>query len=66
MTKFPSIDLSKCDDCGACIELCPEVFKQNEAGYIEVADLDNYPEDCIEEAISYCRSHCIFWEEPEG
>ena len=66
MTKVPSIDLGKCVGCDACLELCPDVFKQNEAGYIEVTVLDIYPEECIQEAINCCPSGCIFWEEPEG
>jgi len=66
MNKIPSIDLGKCVECEACLELCPDVFKQNEAGYIEVAFLDTYPDECIREAIKYCPSDCIFWEESEG
>ena len=65
MTEPPSIDLGKCVECEACLELCPEVFKRSEAGYIEVAALEVYPEECIREAMKYCRSDCIFWEEPE-
>lgn len=66
MTKVPSIDLSKCVGCDACMELCPDVFKQNEAGYIEVAALPVYPEECIQEAINCCPSDCIYWEESKG
>jgi ferredoxin len=66
MTRAPSINRDKCVGCDACLELCPDVFKWNEAGYIEVADLDVYPRACIEEAINCCPTDCIFWEESEG
>lgn len=63
MMRRPNVDISQCTLCEGCIELCPEVFSQNAAGYIEVADLDQYPEDAIDEAISMCPADCIFWEE---
>ncbi len=63
MAKIPMLDMSRCTDCRGCIELCPAVFVRNEAGYIEVADLDSYPEDCVEEAINCCPADCIAWQE---
>lgn len=35
----------------------------NPAGYIELADLPSYPEECVEEAIKYCPAACISWED---
>lgn len=64
MAKVPAIDLSRCVDCDACIELCPGVFVKNEAGYIEVLETDENSERCIQEAINCCPSDCIAWEEP--
>ena len=61
--KIPVIDLSQCDDCDACIEVCPSVFRRNDAGYIEVVDVAEYPEDEVEEAIKNCPADCIAWEE---
>jgi len=46
-----------------CIEVCPEVFIQNDAGYIEVIELETYPEAEVDEAIKYCPEDCIHWEE---
>ena len=64
MKKRLVIDLSDCNDCESCLELCPEVFKRNEeTGYIEVIDLSNYPEDKIQEVMSMCPDDCITWEE---
>ncbi|MEA3417438.1 MAG: ferredoxin [Thermodesulfobacteriota bacterium] len=32
-------------------------------GYIKVAELSDYSEPCVEEAIKYCPEDCISWEE---
>jgi len=65
MARTPTVDLSQCNGCQGCLELCPDVFNQNEAGYIEVAPRDVYPEDCIQEAINCCPAQCIGWEESD-
>jgi ferredoxin len=39
------------------------VFRENDAGYIEVIELDAYPEEAVNEAIKYCPEDCISWEE---
>ena len=62
MSKAPVLDLSRCTRCEACLEVCSEVFVMNPAGYIEVADLPVYAEECVEEAIKYCPAACISWE----
>ncbi|MBW2063484.1 MAG: ferredoxin [Deltaproteobacteria bacterium] len=62
--KIPVIDLSRCNDCQSCIELCPGVFRKNqETGTIEMADFSEYPEDDDDKAISMCPEECISWEE---
>jgi ferredoxin len=61
--KVPVVDLSQCSVCGACIEVCPEVFRLNDAGYIEVIELSSYPETEVNESIKYCPEDCIYWEE---
>jgi len=61
MARTPSIDLSRCTGCEACLEVCPQVFVMNAAGYIEVSDLPQYPEECVEEAMKYCPAECISW-----
>ena len=61
-TRIPILDLTDCTRCMACIEVCPEVFSDNPAGFIEVADLDEYPVECVDEAAAMCPSDCIGWE----
>jgi ferredoxin len=61
--KVPVVDLSRCSLCGACMEVCPEVFRLNDVGYIEVVELSSYPETEVNEAIKYCPEDCIYWEE---
>ena len=63
MGRVPSIDLSECTDCEACLELCPSVFQRNsETGRIEVVELTEYPEEEIAETIAMCPCDCITWE----
>lgn len=62
--KILVINLGECTDCESCLELCPSIFKRNkETGYIEVVDLDQYPEKDVQEALSICPADCITWEE---
>jgi ferredoxin len=43
-----------------CVEVCPEVFRLNESlGFIEVADLEAYPEASVAEAMKYCPEDAI-------
>jgi len=61
--KIPVVELSDCIVCGVCVEACPGVFRLNDAGYIEVRDLKNYPEEDVNEAVKNCPADCIFWQE---
>ena len=61
--KSPLLELSDCIKCGVCVEICPEVFRMNDAGYVDVVELANYPESDVNDAIKYCPVDCIFWEE---
>ena len=61
--KVPIVELSDCIVCGVCVEACPEVFKLNDAGYIEVMELNKYPENSVNQAIKNCPTDCIFWQE---
>lgn len=61
--RAPVVELDKCILCGVCVEVCPTVFRENDVGYIEVADLSDYPEEEVDEAIKNCPKDCIFWQE---
>ncbi len=62
--KMPVVDIVACTLCMGCVEVGPEVFRLNaDNGYIEVADLESYPEDLVNEAIKYCPEDAIEWEE---
>ena len=59
--KKPDIDLGACTLCMGCIEVCPMVFRFNDAGYIEIIDLPEYPEEEVNDAIMMCPENCIVW-----
>ena len=61
--KIPIVDLSECILCGICVDICAEVFKMNDAGFVEVIPLDAYPEDAVDEAIKNCPADCIHWDD---
>ena len=63
--KRPTVELSDCILCELCISVAPSVFRMNEAGYIEVIDMEAYPEDDVDEAIKNCPKDCIFWEDKD-
>jgi ferredoxin len=60
--KVPVVELSECIVCGVCVETCPQVFRLNDSGYIEVIELRHYPEPDVDDAIKYCPVDCIHWD----
>ncbi len=60
--KTPVVDLGCCNLCEICIELAPQAFQINDAGFVEVLNLDNYLDEEIHEAIKNCPKDCIVWE----
>ncbi|MGM0787539.1 MAG: ferredoxin, partial [Thermodesulfobacteriota bacterium] len=55
------VELSECIRCGVCEDVCPEVFVITDSGYVRVVQLEDYPADCVDEAIKNCPSDCIKW-----
>ncbi len=64
MGKRVSILEDCCIACGSCEDICPEVFRLDEAaGRSSVVRPEGGPEDLIEEAIDACPMECIYWEQ---
>jgi ferredoxin len=62
--KIPVIDEEACIGCGACEEICPEVFRMNDSlGFALVVNPGGADPDKIEEAIEACPVNCISWSE---
>ena len=45
------------------MEVATSVFRLNTSGYIEVADLEDYPEEDVDSVIKNCPAECVSWEE---
>lgn len=60
-TSVPEIDLSDCSLCGVCVEVAPQIFQINAAGYVEVCKLADYPQESVDDAIKNCPEGCIGW-----
>ena len=61
--KVPVIDMIDCTHCGGCYEMYPELFRLNDAGFIEVVEMECYPEDDVDDTVKHCPQDCIRWEE---
>ena len=61
--RKPDIDIGACTLCMGCVEVCPDVFRYNDAGYIEIVELDRYAENVVDEWIKFCPEDCISWIE---
>ena len=61
--RKPDIDIGACTLCLGCVEICPAIFQYNDAGYIEIKELETYPEEDVDEAIMFCPEDCISWQE---
>lgn len=58
------VDHESCIGCGACAELCPEVFEMDDrTGKARVVIFEAAATDCIEEAITTCPAECISWKD---
>lgn len=62
MKKRPTVELSDCILCYICVEVYPEVFVLTDSGYIDIKELEKYPEETVDEAIKNCPAQCIAWE----
>ncbi len=60
--KNPVVELSDCIFCGICAEISPTIFSLNELDFVSIAELSEYPESEVDEAIKNCPSDCIYWD----
>ena len=61
--KKPVLDLADCILCEVCVDLAPQAFQINDAGFVEVIDLDSYEDEDITEAVKNCPKDCIHWDD---
>ncbi len=57
--KVVRIDRDECIGCGACAELCPDVFVLDDEDKAEVIAPEGGDQACIDEAIASCPVGCI-------
>jgi ferredoxin len=58
----PLVVEDECIGCGACEEICPEVFRMNESlGFAQVINPTGAPEEKIQEAMDACPVGCLHW-----
>jgi ferredoxin len=57
----PDVDLDLCIGCGACEDICPDVFRLEDDGYSHVINSEPSPElyDCIRDAADGCPTEAI-------
>ncbi|CCK82231.1 ferredoxin [Desulfobacula toluolica] len=60
--KIPILDISCCILCEVCVDVAPHAFKINDAGFVELLELDDYSDEDINEAVKNCPKDCICWE----
>ncbi len=54
------IDTYLCSGCATCVELCPAVFRLDEASEKAVlADLNPEIDDTVRQAAAFCPEKCI-------
>lgn len=54
------IDTYRCNGCGTCIEMCPDVFRFDEmSGKAELVSAGPVVTDAVYQAAAYCPEKCI-------
>lgn len=53
------IEMEDCILCGVCVDLAPQIFTLNDAGYIEVEDHGKGDTSGFDQAVANCPKDCI-------
>lgn len=62
------LDLSRCNACSGCCEICPEIFEWDEDQERPCLKRQEATHDEVREAIALCPKRCISaegWEEED-
>ncbi len=58
------LDNECCIGCGACAELCPEIFEMDDRTVkARVIVFEVTDKGCVDETIGICPVECISWNE---
>jgi len=61
--KVPKVDPDLCTGCGACTDICPEVFELGSDDVAKVTNPQGASESEIQQAIDSCPVEAISWAE---